>query len=252
MGAALLWVRSALFQLSMYGLVVILGVPLLPLLLSPGRAPLWACQVWARASLACLRLLCGVRAVYQGLEHLLPGPVIVAAKHQSAWETLALMALLDNPAIVLKQELIRLPVFGWFALATGCIPVDREGTAKAMRIMLRAAGHAKNQNRPILIFPEGTRTPFGSAPSLLPGVVGLYKHLGVSIVPVALDSGRLWPRKSFLIKPGVIHVRFLPPIAPGLEKAQILEVLHTAINRDPAASERKRTNEELEVGLRSA
>jgi 1-acyl-sn-glycerol-3-phosphate acyltransferase len=162
------------------------------------------------------------------------GPVIVAIKHQSAFETVAAPRLFDWPAVVMKQELVQLPVWGWIARRHGSIPVARDGSSSAMRTMLKVAEVAVREGREIVIFPEGTRIPVGEAPPLKPGVSGLYKLLKLPVVPASLDSGRLWPRRRFLKRPGTITIRFGETIPAGLPRDEFERRLHAAIN-EPAA-----------------
>ncbi|MGK2284616.1 lysophospholipid acyltransferase family protein [Pedomonas sp. V897] len=214
---------------------ILLWTPLIGL---PGGLLVWldkrnirhVTTLWARGVICAAQKLTGIRYQVLGREHLPAAPFILACKHQSAWETIAILMLLDNPAIVLKQELLKLPVFGWYARNSGMIPVDRSGSSKALRTMLRAAEEAKAQGRPIVIFPEGTRSAVGTRPKLQPGLAGLYTFLDLPLVPVALDSGRVWGRESFLKYSGMITVQIHPAIEPGLSRAEITERVHAAIN----------------------
>jgi len=177
----------------------------------------------------CARKLLGITFRIEGA---LPRQqVFYAAKHQSMYETLELLAILPgDPAVVLKRELADIPLFGRIACHYGVIPVDRAGSAKALRRMMRAAQKAKAAGRPVLIFPEGTRVAPGERPPLQPGFAGLYKQLGLPVVPIALDSGRLWPRNSFLKRAGTVTIRFGGPIAPGLPRQEVEARVHAAIN----------------------
>jgi 1-acyl-sn-glycerol-3-phosphate acyltransferase len=146
------------------------------------------------------------------------------------FETIEMLLLLKKPAVVLKRELADIPGWGWVARRYGVIPVDREGGATALRRMLRAAQAATAAEREIAIFPEGTRVSPGEQPPLQAGFAGLYRSLGVPVVPVALDSGRLWPRGSFVKHPGIVTFRFGEPIPPGLPRREIEARVHEAIN----------------------
>jgi 1-acyl-sn-glycerol-3-phosphate acyltransferase len=195
-----------------------------------GREPLIrAVLAWAGWHRWCAATFLGVRSRPQGTTP--PStPVLIAAKHQSMFETIDLLLMLDRPAVVLKKELADIPGWGWAARAYGVIPVDREGGARALRTMLRAAQAAIAEGRPILIFPEGTRVAPGEAPPLASGFSGLYKALGLPVVPVALDSGRLWPRSAFVKHPGDVTVHFHDPIPPGLPRKEVEARVHAAIN----------------------
>jgi 1-acyl-sn-glycerol-3-phosphate acyltransferase len=146
------------------------------------------------------------------------------------YETLEMILMLDEPATVLKRELSDIPLFGWVTRRYGVIPIDRKGGATALRGMMRTAGVAIAELRPIVIFPEGTRVPVGEAPPLQPGFAGLYRVLKLPVVPVAVNSGRLWPRGRFIKRPGIVTMRFLDPIEPGLPRAEIEARVHAAIN----------------------
>lgn len=185
---------------------------------------------WSRYVRFIARWIMGIRIEVEGA--LPTGPVIIAMKHQSNLETMALPSLFRWPAAVMKQELIDIPLWGWIALRHGSIPVDRSTKASAMRAMLRTATVAKEEGREIVIFPEGTRTALGEAPPLKPGTAGLYKLLGLPVVPVALRSGHVWP-KGFVKHPGTLKMRVMPPIAPGLARADFEARLHAAINAEP-------------------
>jgi len=221
-------VRSGLFAILFYGWTVVAVLLSFPVSLL-GTAPLrgWA-HGWARVHRWLAALLLGIRSQVDGA---LPrGPVLVAAKHQSMFETLELVLMLDEPAIVLKRELADLPLWGWVVRRYGVIPVDRAGGAAALRRMMRAAAAAIADGRPILIFPEGTRVPPGARPPLQPGFAGLYRALGLPVVPVALDSGRLWPRHRFAKRPGRVTFAFGEPLPPGMKRGDVEAAVHAAIN----------------------
>jgi 1-acyl-sn-glycerol-3-phosphate acyltransferase len=220
--------RSTLFALAFYGWTVIAVLLAFPIsLLGQGAIRSWA-HGWARVHRWCARHLLGIRSAIEGAPP--RGTVLVAAKHQSMFETLELLLLLHEPAVVLKRELADIPLWGWVVRRYGVIPVDRSGGATALRRMMRAAEAAIAEGRPILIFPEGTRVPVGETPPLQSGFAGLYRALGLPVVPVALNSGRLWPRGAFVKRPGVVTLRFLPAIAPDLKRGEVETAVHAAIN----------------------
>ena len=220
--------RSFLFLLVFYGGTLLFVAA--ALLASPfGRSGVRVvANRWTRFHSVCVRTILGIRTRVEGL--LPEGGVLIAAKHESMFETLELTALLADPAIVMKRELARIPVWGALARRYGMIPVDREGGAGALRHMLKAAGDAAAQGRPIVIFPEGTRVPHGAAPPLQPGFAGLYRALDLPIVPLALDSGRYWGRTLLGKRPGTIVFRFGDPIPPGLPRREAEARVHAAIN----------------------
>jgi 1-acyl-sn-glycerol-3-phosphate acyltransferase len=220
--------RSLLFALIFYaGTVpaVLLAFPVSLLGTGPLRA--WA-HGWLRFHRLCATWLLGIRTRIEG--EVPAGPGLVALKHQSMYETFEIMLILDQPAVVLKRELAAIPFWGWVVRRYGVIPIDRAGGAVALRRMLRAAGEAVAEGRPIVIFPEGTRVPPGDRPPLQPGFAGLYRALRLPVVPVALDSGRLWPRHRFVKRPGIITFRFGETIPPGLARGEVEARVHGAIN----------------------
>ena len=221
------WLRTLLFRIVFYAGTA--GAVLLVLVTARfgGTAVRPQAVRWARFHRWCTRVLIGIDIRVEG--DLPQGAVLVAAKHQSMYETLELLRQLDEPAVVLKRELAAIPLFGPVARLYGVIPVDREGSAKALREMLRAAQAARKEGRPILIFPEGTRVQVGETPPLRAGFAGLYRLLDVPVVPVALDSGRLWPRKGAK-RAGIVTFRFGDAIPPGLPRDEIEALVHTAIN----------------------
>lgn len=184
-------------------------------------------KYWSRWFVWASTHLLGVRLRVEGVvpQH----AVIVAAKHQAAYETILTLYLFDDPAVVMKAELLNIPVWGYVARKQGTIPIDRDASTAAMRTMMRAAQVAKADDRPVVIFAEGTRVPVGDAPELKPGFAGLYRLLKLPVVPVALDSGRVW-RKGFVKQAGTITLRFGEAIPPGLERGDIEARVHAAIN----------------------
>jgi 1-acyl-sn-glycerol-3-phosphate acyltransferase len=184
-------------------------------------------EAWAGFYGACARILLGIRLRIEGEPP--RGCVLVAAKHQAMFETIEIVTLLDTPAIVMKRELADIPLWGRLTQRYGIIPVDRAAGATALRRMLKAAEQAKADQRPIVIFPEGTRVAPGEQPSLQPGFAGLYRMLNLPVVPLALDSGRVWPR-SWLKAPGIVTFRFGEPIPPGLPRQEVEARVHEAIN----------------------
>jgi 1-acyl-sn-glycerol-3-phosphate acyltransferase len=159
-------------------------------------------------------------------------PCLVAFKHQSAFETYLTLYLFERPAVVMKKELLDIPVWGYIARRHGSIGVDRARGTAAMKLLIRESKERVAAGRPILIFPEGTRVPLGTAPPLRAGLAALYQLTGLPVVPVALDSGRLWG-KGFLKRSGTVTLAFLPDIPPGLAKDEMEARVHAAINADP-------------------
>ncbi|MBI4723566.1 MAG: 1-acyl-sn-glycerol-3-phosphate acyltransferase [Rhodomicrobium sp.] len=232
---AALYVRSALFYPILYinwALFLILGSWLL---LGPRRWAMAGLAAHGRATVWLLRAICGTRMEVRGREKLPPGPVIVAAKHQAAWDAFALIPLMRDPALVMKAELLSIPLYGAFCRKFELIPIQRELGPAALRQMVREARSRAAEGREIVIFPEGTRKVPGSPPDYKPGIIFLYQDLKVPACPLALNSGVCWPRRSFLRYPGTIVAEFLDPIPPGLPRQEFMDRLQGAIE---TASER--------------
>jgi 1-acyl-sn-glycerol-3-phosphate acyltransferase len=202
-------------------------------LLTPRRVSMKALKAWSRFFVFMCKTLGGIGFEVRGREHIPHGAALVAGKHQSMWETFALFHLLDDPAIVLKKELMYIPLVGWFLMKFRMIPVDRTAGPKALKNLVRHAKTAVARGRQIIIFPEGTRMAVKAAPDYKPGVAALYTALKVPCAPFALNSGVFWPRRSFWRWPGTIVVEFLEPIEPGLPRRQFMARLEEAI--EPAA-----------------
>ena len=212
----MLFARSLLFNAVYYLNLIAFMVLGCVFYVTPRVWSIAALKVWARTSVWLLRVITGTRMEVRGEENIPEGAVLVAGKHQSMWETFALLPLLDDPAVVLKRELTWIPIFGWFALKFQMLPVDRDAGAGALRRLIARAQQIVAAKRQILIFPEGTRRAPDAPPDYKPGAAALYLQLGVPCVPFALNSGLYWPRRKFLRYPGTIIVEFLPAIQPGM------------------------------------
>lgn len=238
--------RSALFNIVFYVNLIVFLVIGSPVFLMPRKVAVRALQFWAASSLWWLKVICGTRMEVRGLQHLPKGPLLVAGKHQSFWETFAILPLLDDPCMVLKKELSFIPLFGWYIPKFRMIAVARDAGAKAMRKLLADGKREMAEGRQIVIMPEGTRVAPGAAPDYKPGAAALYGALAVPCVPFALNSGLFWPRRKFLRLPGTIVLEFLPAIPPGLPRKEFQERLQasieTATNRLLAASDRQVQN----------
>ncbi|MHA1114085.1 MAG: lysophospholipid acyltransferase family protein [Alphaproteobacteria bacterium] len=221
-GAANLFLRSLAFNVAFYVWTTVILIVGLPLLLLPPSAATRFIVFWVDSSLWLLRTLCRLDYAIGGRENLPDGPVLVAAKHQSMWDTMILFALLRRPTYVVKRELGWIPIFGWFLRHQGMIVIDRRAGSHAMRRLLAGARATVAAGRAVIIFPEGTRTPPGSRRPYRAGIAGLYDRLGVPVVPVALNSGLYWGRRAFLKRPGTIRLEFLPPIPAGLSRRDFL------------------------------
>jgi 1-acyl-sn-glycerol-3-phosphate acyltransferase len=227
--ALLIFLRSLAFNVLFYLNVSILLIAALPTFFMPHRAILFMAKTWGRTSNWLLRVVCGIRTEWRGLEKIPPGGVLVAAKHQSTWETFALVPLFDEPTFIIKRELQWVPLFGWFTIKGRMIPIDRGARAQTIPAMIARAREAMRTNRQIIIFPEGTRRAAGAEPDYKFGVARLYAGVGAPCVPIALNSGLFWPRRKFMRYPGTIVVEVLDPIPPGLDERAFFERLQNDI-----------------------
>lgn len=221
--------RSLLYAAAFYVLTGLMLVLLSWLLLAPRSWAMAGLKLHARIATALLAWIVGTKMEVRGREKLPAGPVLVVAKHQSAWDTFALIPLFDDPAIILKDELKWIPFYGWFCVKFAHILVKRDKAAAALKAMVADAKDRVAKGRQILIFPEGTRTAPGAPPDYKPGYLALYDSLSVPCVPVALNSGLFWPRRQMMRYPGTIVVEFLDPVPPGLPRKVARERIETAI-----------------------
>ncbi|MFP6727678.1 MAG: lysophospholipid acyltransferase family protein [Alphaproteobacteria bacterium] len=235
-------IRSNLFNGLFYLWSVFMVLLFVPALLLPYQVTVWGQRQWARGVNFLMGLTVGIHVEYRGLEHRPEGAAIVAAKHQSVWDTLIWHIILDDPAIVLKRELLLIPIYGWLCRKTRMIAVNRKAGSKALRVMLEDAKSATALGRPIVIFPQGTRTSPGTSVEdmpYLPGVSALYRSLDVPVVPVALNSGLFWPRRQLMRRPGTIVLEYLEPIPPGLRRKEFDALLQNRIENATSALESK-------------
>ena len=221
--------RSFFFNVGWYAGSLVIALVGAPILLLPRRAVVAWSRFWLRFVLGWLRLTCNLTHRVKGYENLPKGPAIIASKHQSSWETMSYTLLFDDAAIVLKRELLFIPIVGWAMARAGNVGVHRGEGAAALRGLLRQARAKVAEGRSILIFPEGTRVAVGAERPYQVGTAALYRQLGVPVVPVALNSGLFWGRRKFIKWPGVIDVEILPPIAPGLGREEFMATLRERI-----------------------
>jgi 1-acyl-sn-glycerol-3-phosphate acyltransferase len=227
-----IFLRSLAFNVLFYALLVFWLLAAVPTFLMPRRAILAVARLWARQSIWLLRVVCNTRVEYRGVEKIPKGPLIVASKHQSMWETFALLQFFEQPLFILKRELMWIPFFGWYLKKAGMIGIDRSAGGRALLMMTRRAGEAVRSGRQLVIFPEGTRRPVDAPPDYKSGIAQIYVDCGVTCLPVALNSGLFWPRRTFMRYPGTLVVEFLDPMPPGLARrefiARVSEVIEGA------------------------
>lgn len=224
-----LWLRSLCFNVGWYAGTTLIAVIGAPILLLPRRMVVRWAQFWIRFCLWWLRITVGLTHRVRGLEHLPAGPAIIASKHQSSWETLAYTLLFPDAAIVLKRELLFIPIVGWAMARAGNIAVERGDGASALRGLVRQSKTVIGEGRSIVIFPEGTRVAIGAEHPYQVGTAALYRQLGIPVVPVALNSGLFWGRRRFVKRPGIVDVEIQPAIVPGLDRRRFMAVLHQGI-----------------------
>jgi 1-acyl-sn-glycerol-3-phosphate acyltransferase len=222
-------VRAVLFNACFYLNTMFYMIVCLPVLLLPRRILWRAVDSWTSVNLWLLRNICGIRFEFSGIERIPPGPLIVASKHQSTGETYALLGLFADPVYVLKRELMWIPIFGWYCLKARMIPVERGARAAALSAMAMRARQEIARRRQIIIFPEGTRKSPDAEPDYKYGVAFLYGELGVPCLPIALNSGLYWPRRSWNMRPGTIRVEILEPIQPGMHPDAFLARLQNEL-----------------------
>jgi 1-acyl-sn-glycerol-3-phosphate acyltransferase len=221
--------RSLLFEIFFWTFSILINIVWLPSLAMPRRVLVRGMEIWAGVTMWGLKHIAGLEYEVRGRENLPAGAALVASKHLSLWETIAAHILLNDPAQVMKRELLYVPVYGWYAQKVGMIVIDREGHATALRNLIRDAKTRVAAGRPIFIFPEGTRKTLGAAPDYKAGVAALYSALNMPCVPMAHNSGVYWSKKGVHAKPGRIIVEFLAPIPPGLKREAFMAELERRI-----------------------
>ncbi len=222
--------RSILFNIAFYGSTGLLAFLLCWTCFLPRRYALKTAHLWNWITYQVERHILGLTYEIKGIENLpKSGCFIVAAKHQSAWETIKLHRLFNDPAIVLKKELLSIPFLGWFFKKLDMIAIDRGRGVNALKLMEKTANTVKEQGRPIIIFPQGTRVSVRRRMSYKYGAIRLYDMLQVPIIPTALNSGAFWPKKSFFKTGGIITIEFMPPIPPGVPGTEALVTMQHLI-----------------------
>ena len=229
----LILIRSIVFNALFYLNTALYLIIALPTFFLPYRAIIAVAKSWGRTNLVLLRVVAGIDCEIRGREKIPKGPIIVAVKHQSAWETFALISLFDNPVFIVKRELQWIPIFGWLMIKGRMVPVNRRAGSQALIAMTERARVEFADNRQLIIFPEGTRRPAGAAPRYKLGVAHLYAAEGVACVPVALNSGLFWPRRTFAHRQGIVTMKILPAIPPGHDadtfSAELQEAIESAV-----------------------
>jgi len=225
----LMIIRAAIFTAWLYGLIAVLGLAAVPLLFGPRPGVMWLVRLWTAMVMWGLKVIVGQTVEIRGREHQAPGAAIIACKHLSMLDTIVPFTFLPDPCFVLKRELLRLPIYGWFVEKTRMLPVNRGGGSQAVRDLSALAQVRLQEARQIMIFPEGTRKPLGAEPHYKGGVAALYRDLKLACTPMATNSGAYWPAHGFVRRPGVVVFEFLEPIPPGLARAEFMRRLEVRI-----------------------
>tara|TARA_B110000259_G_scaffold69714_1_gene82074 strand:+ start:497 stop:1204 length:708 start_codon:yes stop_codon:yes gene_type:complete len=225
------FIKSLFFNILLYFGIILVFILALPTLILPAKSTLYCGKFLAYYIILILRLVLNTKVIFHGLENLRKvEKFFVASAHQSMFETFVFQAPLNFPVFILKQELLRIPVFGWYLKKIGSIEIIRERTTKEnLNFFDKIKNTTQKNNRPLLIFPQGTRVKFNDRNPFKKGVARIYDTLKLPCIPVALNSGKIWPKNSFMKYPGDIHISFLEPIEPGLEKTIFLKILEDKI-----------------------
>jgi 1-acyl-sn-glycerol-3-phosphate acyltransferase len=222
--------RSALFNIVFFTVTLVLTLwASMVRIVAPERV-LGVAMLWARVLIVAVRIICGIRLDISGLEHIPPGPALIASRHQSAFDTFVWLTLLPRCCYVFKDELLRIPLFGPLISVAGMIAVDRDAGASAIRALLRQAQRAVREQRQIIIFPEGTRSEPGRPGVLQSGIAALASHTGLPVIPVSTDSGRFWGRRAFRKRPGTIRIVIGPPIPPETDRKALMQALRRGMD----------------------
>ena len=226
-----IFLRSLLFNILFYVVFLLWALVALPTFAMPRPAMLKVASWWAKTNILLMRLVCGIKVEFRGTEKIPRGPLIVASKHQSMWETISLLHFFEAPFFAVKRELKFIPLFGLFLIKTRMIAIDRSAGGRALIRMARRAAEEVRSGRQFVIFPEGTRTAPGAPPQYKAGIGLIYTDCGVACLPVALNSGLFWPRRTFMRYPGTLVVEFLDPLPPGLKRDEFLQRIESVIEQ---------------------
>lgn len=225
----LLVIRSAFFKIFFFSWTALVCVLCLPILIFPTNIVAITGKIWAIGVIKALDLICKIVIKIEGIENIPSTPFIIASKHQSDLETILFHFIINKPVYILKAELIKIPLFGWYLTRMGMIFIDRQSKSKALREIINKSEQVLIKSRPIIIFPEGTRVGLSQQVKYQVGIVALYNQLPYPVIPVALNTGLFWPKSNFIRRPGICTIKILPRIEPGLDKEQFLSYLQKQI-----------------------
>ncbi len=225
----MLFLRSALFNLAFYIMLIGLMIIGLPMVLKGRQGIFLLLRLWAKGTIFLLKHICNINMEFRHAERIPKGALLIASKHQSFLETFTMPLFFEDFTFVLKRQLEYIPIFGWYLRVAEQIAIDRGDGKSAMRQVIGKATKAFAEGRQMFIFPEGTRRPVGAPPAYKPGASLIYARTGVRCLPVAINTGLFWPRRKFLRYPGTVVIEFLPAIEPGLDSAAFGKALQEAI-----------------------
>jgi 1-acyl-sn-glycerol-3-phosphate acyltransferase len=225
----MIWLRSLLFNVVFFVMTFLLTVIATGVRWIAPRHVLPMAMLWGRVMVAAARIICGMRLEVIGLRRIPDGSALIASRHQSAFDTFVWLALLPRCCYVLKLELLRIPLFGKLIIGAGMIAVDRAGGGSSIRTLLRETDRAVRENRQIVIFPEGTRSPPGVVGELQPGIAAMAAHARLPVIPVTTDSGLCWGRRAFRKRPGTIRIEVGEPIPAGTGRQELMRMLRARL-----------------------
>ncbi|MDC7683134.1 lysophospholipid acyltransferase family protein [Asticcacaulis sp. BYS171W] len=223
------FIRSLVYVVWLYGAVVVVGLLGMPFMLVSRPWGMTVIRIWAKTALWGLRVICGVKVEFRGLEHRPTGAALIAGKHLSMLDTIAPFVVLDKTCFILKKELTYLPFFGWYIWRTKMIPIQRKDAAKALKAMVADTRDRLEDGRQIVIFPEGTRSDVGEDAAYKPGVAALYRDVDYPCHLMATNSGQFWPAHGITRKPGTVVFEFLPPVPAGLKRGEFMSEIKTQL-----------------------
>ena len=225
------FLKSFIFNIFLFTGLIVIFVLAIPTLFLPDKFVLFFGRLSARYIVFLLKKILNTKVVFHGLENLKKvDHYFVASAHQSMFETFALQIPLDSPIFILKKELLKIPLFGWYLKKIGSIDIVRETTTKEnLDFYDKIKSRIEKQKRPLLIFPQGTRVKFDEQPTFKKGVGRIYNSLNLPCIPVALNTGKVWPKNSFIKNSGDIHISFLEPIMPGKDKNDFMREIEDKI-----------------------
>ena len=225
------FLKSLVFNVFLFSGLILIFILAIPTLLLPAKYTLFFGRVSAKYIVIILKIILNTNVVFHGLENLKKvNNFFVASAHQSMFETFALQIPLDSPIFILKKELLNIPLFGWYLRKIGSIAIIRETTTKEnLNFFDKIKERIEKNKRPLLIFPQGTRVKLDENPPFKKGVGRIYRALNLPCVPVALNTGKVWPKNSFMKFSGDIHISFLEPVMPGKEKDEFVKEIENKI-----------------------